>query len=239
MQTDHLLHTPLLHELKLYTCTCTIPQGSAVPLFKSLSSLNSFTTLEIEQDDMNYYKLCPEDCQALCMLLSTSQSLTKLKVTGTLQPDSISKYLNDGLNKSICLEHLDIRLKELYMNHNPIGDDGAMALAKILKVNQSLTVLDITRCSITEVGVSHLADALCFNSSLDTIVLDQNSVKDQGAIALAQMLNRNKSLKELHLQSCSITQYGISHLTDALETNHSIIIMTLWGNSADGSFVPN
>ena len=396
---EFAMHTPLLNKLNLWMCTFL--RGSAVPLFKSLSSLNSFTTLEIEETVVckGDYKLYPEDYLALCMLLSTSQSLTKLMVTFMLQPDSISKYLIDGLNKSICLEHLNIShsvlspkdvellssmlqtnhtlcnfnidrcdigsigahhladglncnrtLKKLIMSFNSIGDDGAMALAQMLRINMSLTVLDISKCFITEVGVSHLADALCVNSSLETIVLDHNSLKNQGAIALAQMLNRNqslrnlelpqcsitevgvshladalcvnssletlnlnnnaitdqgaialaqmlnrnqslkklklkrsavtevevshlanalinssletivldhnplkdqgaialaqmltrnKSLKELHLQSCSITQYGISHLTEALKTNHSITIMKLWGNSADRSFVPN
>ena len=283
-----LLHTPLLHELNLHRCA--FPRGSAVQLFKSLSTFNSFTTLKIKEtvDDMDDYKLCPEDYQALCMLLSSSQTLTKLMVTFTLQPDSISKYLIDGLNKSYCLEHLDISsselspkdvellssmlqtnhtlkffnikycdidsigahhiadglncnrtLKKLNMTYNPIGDDGAMALAQMLRINMSLTVLDISKCSITELGVSHLADALCVNSSLETIVLDHNPLKDQGAIALAQMLIRNKSLTELCLQSCLITQYGISRLTEALKTNHSITKMTLWGNSADKSFLLN
>ena len=49
----------------------------------------------------------------------------------------------------------------------------------MLMVNKSLTILDVSKCSITELGVSHLADAL----------------KDQGAIALAQMLIRNQTLK--------------------------------------------
>ena len=222
-----LLHTPLLHELSLDNCA--FPPGSAVQLFKSLSSLNSFTTLEIEPDIMNYYELCPEDYQALCMLLSTSQSLTKLMVNCMLQPDSISKYLIDGLNKSISLEHLNISSSEL-------SPKDVELLSSMLQTNHTLKFFNIKDCDIDSMGAHHIADALCINSSLETIVLDLNSLKDQGAIALALMLTRNKSLKELCLRHCSITQVGISRLTDALNTNHSITVIKLWDNSADRSF---
>ena len=225
-----LLHTPLLHELGLDNCA--FPRGSAVQLFKSLSSLNSFTTLEIEKDDMDDYKLCPEDYQALCMLLSTSQTLTKLMVTYTLQPDSISKYLIDGLNNSICLEHLDI-------SHSVLSHKDVELLSSMLQTSHTLNNFNIKDCDIESMGAHHIADALCINSSLETIVLDHNPLKDQGAIALARMLTRNQSLKELHLQSCLITQYGISCITEALNTNHSITKITLWGNSADKSLLLN
>ena len=250
-----LLHTPLLYELDLYDCN--FPQGSAIQLFESLSSLNSFTTLYISPETVRFdnYRLYPEDCEALCTLLSTSKSLTNLSVPFMLEPNCVSKYLNN----SICLEHLDMSyselssedieslssmlqtnhtLRKLHIRHCNFHSIGARHIARGLYYNRTLRELNMYANSITEVGVGHLADALCINSSLETIVLDHNCLKDEGAIALAQMLTRNQSLKKLHIQSCSITQYGISHLTEALKTNHSITKIMLWGNSADISFVP-
>ena len=210
-----LLHTPLLHELNL--CSCTFLQGSAVPLFKSLSSLNSFTTLEIEETvvGMDDYEVCSEDYQALCMLLSTSQSLTKLMVICTLQYDTISKYLIDGLNKSICLEHLDV-------SRSGLSPKDVESLSSMLQTNHTLRNFSMESCIIDSIGARHIADGLKCNTTLKKLNMSYNPIEDDGAMALAQMLRINKSLTVLDISKCSITEVGVSHLADALCINSSL-----------------
>ena len=217
-----LLHTPLLHELNLWNCV--FPQGSAVQLFESLSTFNSFTTLEMKKTmDINF-KLCPKDYQALCMLLSTSKSLTKLMVAYTLQPDTISKYLIDGLNKSICLEHLDI-------SHSELSPKDVELLSSMLQTNHTLHNFNIGHCTIDSIGAHHIADGLICNRTLKTLNINYNSIGDDGAMALAQMLRINKSLTVLYISRCSIAELGVSHLADALCVNSSLETIVLDQNS--------
>ena len=233
-----VLHTPQLSELDL--SFCTFPPGSAIQLFESLSSLNSFTTLIISDNEDR--SLSPEDCQALGGLLSTSKSLTKLVISGCSLVNPGIEYVSNGLKQSTLVDlnisRCDIdsngahhiagglccndTLRELYMGGNPIGDDGATALAQMLTRNKSLNTLNLDNCSITEIGAIHLANALCVNSALQNLDLAYNQIADQGAAALAQMLTRNQSLNILDLLLCSITEVGASHLARALSTNHSI-----------------
>ena len=244
-----LLHTPGLHKLNLKSST--FPPGSVVQLFDSLSSLNSFTTLIVSDEGLEE-NLSLEDCRALSMLLSTSKSLTELDISGRSLVNPGIEYINNGLKQS-TLVNLNIsscgidasgayhiadglccndtfKLRELEMNSNPIGDDGATALAQMLTRNKSLNTLDLENCSITKVGAIHLANALCINSSLITFKLGDNEVKNQGASALAEMLTRNQSLNNLSLDHCSISQVGASHLANALYVNSALKFFDLMSN---------
>ena len=124
-----MLHAPQLREL--YLVECRFPPGSTIQLFESLSVLESFTTLEMENiEDLS--ELHPKDCKALGRLLSTSRSLTKLRVDVTI-PGSGFKSLSEGLiNSSACLQHLQMSNLE-----QPLQAMGS--LASVLKIQSYLT----------------------------------------------------------------------------------------------------
>ena len=243
-------HAPQLRELDL--SDSSFPPESAVQLFNSLCSLHSFTTLIVSDESGIDSDLSPEDCQALGKLLSSSKNLTKLDIAGRSLVDPGIEYISNSLKQSTLLDlnitycgldsngaHLiadalcfNHTLRELDMRYNQaIGDDGATTLAKMLTRNQTLQILGMEHCSITELGAIKLAEALCLNSTLTKINLSGNSIKDQGACALAQMLTRNQSLSELDIQCCSISGVGASHLARALLANHSITHILLAGNN--------
>ena len=230
-----VLHTPRLHELDLHGSTFLT--GSAVQLFDSLSSLNSFTTLIVSHFDGG--DLAPEDCQALGRLLSTSKTLSKLDIRGRSFVNPGIEYISKGLKQSALIDlniadsdidsngayHIadglccNDTLRKLDMSLNPIGDDGATALAQMLTRNKSLNTLYLGKCSINTVGASHLANALCVNSSLQNFDLTYNQIADQGAVAFAQMLTRNQSLKIVDVEECNITELGAVNLAKALYVN--------------------
>ena len=209
------LHNSLLRKLTLNECTFS--PGSAIQLFKYLSSLNRFTTLKMSSN----YELCPEDCRALSMLLSTSQSLTKLKVTfSMLKYNSVSEYLIDGLNKSICLEHLDF-------SYSVLLPKDVESLSSMLHTNHTLRNLNVKYCNIHSVGARHIADGLKCNTTLRELNLNHTFIGDDGAMALAQMLRINTSLIVLDVSKCSITDVGVRHLAEALGVNSSLETLNL------------
>ena len=63
----------------------------------------------------------------------------------------------------------------------PIGDEGAKALAKALKVNATVEYLSLRDCGIGDDGAAALAEALRSNTSLTTLVIiDRNPIGEQG-----------------------------------------------------------
>lgn len=103
-------HTPKLHELVVEACV--FPLGSAIQLFNSLSSLITFTSLQLRAGDTTTLQvidesLHSEDCEALGRLLSTSKSLTHLDICGHSLTKKGIKCISNSLKLS-TLFHLDV-----------------------------------------------------------------------------------------------------------------------------------
>ena len=214
-------HTPQLHELNL--SECIFKPGSVIQLFDSLSSVKSFTTLNLSCTYLEFEReLHPEDCQALCRLLSTSHSLTSLDICGR-ELDSGMEYIINAVS----------HLQDLSISSITLSSRDIESLSSMLKTNQTLVFLYIRNCEIDSFGAHSIADGLCSNDCLRTLDMDYNPIKDQGATTLAQMLTINRSLTELRLENCHITEVGASHLASALATNHTITHVSLVGNNFD------
>ena len=182
-----------------------------------------------------------------------------------------------GNNKICTLEHIELKhchigplgaqhlafalcvntssVKTLKLSSNPLGDEGALALAEMLGGNgavSSRTVnmctlehLELSNCSIGPVGVQPLAQALCVNTSVKTLKLITNSLGDEGAKALAEMLGGNgaessgtvnTTLEHVDLSWCRIGTVGAQHLAQAFCVNTSVKILKLNCNAlGDGA----
>ena len=222
-------HSPQLRELSLEGCT--FERGSAIQLFESLSSLHHFTSLRTTSyygfDNFYSYtteELHLEEWQALCALLSKSQSLTELTI-GLYSSVCNSKHqIVDGLNENSSLELLGASLSES-------SSDIIQSLSLILQTNNSLLQLSLICNEIDSSGAQYIADALSNNSTLKKLCMIRNIIEDDGANTLAGMLFRNTSLTLLDLGDCSITDVGASHLAQALYVNSSLEILSLKDNA--------
>ena len=175
-------------------------------------------------------------------------------------------------NKTCTLEHIELTIchigpveaqhlaqalcvntsvKTLKLSHNPLGDEGAKALAEMLggnraessgTVNTTLEHVDLSYCSIRPVGAQHLAQALCVNTSVKTLKLSYNPLDDEGAKALAEMLGGNgaessgtvnTTLEHVDLRGCRIGPVGAQHLAQALCVNTSVKTLKLSDNDLD------
>ena len=221
-----LLHIPQLNEL--FLDTCYFPRGSAIRLFETLLSLNSIISLWIVSSyvlDFNKVWIHPEDCEGLSRILSTSQSLTNLIVNKSrLGMKFVSKYLIDGPNKTISVQHLDIPGLKL-------SPEDVESLSSMLKNNHTLLNLNIRCGNIDSIGAHYIADGLNCNNTLKELNMSHNLIVDDGAMALARMLKINKSLTVLDISECSITEVGVRHLADALCANSSLKTLNLSYNA--------
>ncbi|KAL0242539.1 hypothetical protein GEMRC1_005102 [Eukaryota sp. GEM-RC1] len=114
-----------------------------------------------------------------------------------------------------------------------IGDEGATALAEVLKVNSSVTSVDLSYNSIGDEGARVLAEALKVNTSVTTVDMGYNSIGDEGARALAEALKVNSSVTSVNLDFNSIEDEGARALAEALTVNTSVTIIMLYANSIE------
>ncbi|XP_067050395.1 NLR family CARD domain-containing protein 3-like isoform X2 [Acropora muricata] len=112
-------------------------------------------------------------------------------------------------------------------------DDDVLAhsLSEALKVNTCLTSLDLSDNSIHADGAHSLSEALRVNTSLTSLNLGRNSIGNEGAHSLSEALRVNTSLTSLDLFNNSIHAEGAHSLSEALRVNTSLTSLGLKGNS--------
>ncbi|XP_015777590.1 PREDICTED: protein NLRC3-like [Acropora digitifera] len=122
-------------------------------------------------------------------------------------------------------------LSSLNLAWNSIGNEGANSLAEALTVNTSLSSLNLAWNSIGNEGANSLAEALTVNTSLSSLNLAWNSIGNEGANSLAEALTVNTSLSSLNLAWNSIGNEGANSLAEALTVNTSLSSLNLAWNS--------
>ncbi|XP_074621745.1 uncharacterized protein LOC141880193 [Acropora palmata] len=122
-------------------------------------------------------------------------------------------------------------LSSLDLSDNSISDEGVNSLAQALRVNTSLSSLDLSSNSIGDEGANSLAEALRVNKSLSSLDLSWNSIGAEGANSLAQALRVNKSLSSLNLSLHFFADEGANSLAEALRVNTFLSSLDLHSSS--------
>ena len=93
-------------------------------------------------------------------------------------------------------------VRTLWLDGNPIGDLGLQSTFNILKVNKTLKVLSVARCSMTDTGVASLASALITNTTLDGLDIHGNAaITENGLPCLIEVLSKSSGLVTLVIPS--------------------------------------
>lgn len=100
----------------------------------------------------------------------------------------------DQISLNSVGKHIDPRLFELFLSQNRVarnvylswsrlGDVGACSLAKALRTNACIRVLDLASNNIGDAGALALARAISFNQGLrlEELSLENNVITDVGA----------------------------------------------------------
>ena len=124
-------------------------------------------------------------------------------------------------------------LQVLDLECNEIGSAGAQALAKALENNQMLQVLNLTWNQIGSAGAQALAKALENNQMLQVLNLTWNQIGSAGAQALAKALENNQTLQMLNLTWNQIRSAGSQALAKALKNNQTLQVLSLARNQID------
>jgi Ran GTPase-activating protein (RanGAP) involved in mRNA processing and transport len=121
--------------------------------------------------------------------------------------------------------------EKLDLSYDHIRDAGAIAIADMLKVNKTITELNLSDNDIGIDGAKALAAMLEKNNTITELCLFRNNIKDDGAKALAGMLEKNNTITELNLSSNNIEIDGAKAIADALKVNKTITTLDLSYNN--------
>ena len=237
--TEQSNKTCTLEHIKL--TNCSIGPEDAQHLAQALCVNTSVKTLKLKVNPLG-----DEGAKALAEMLGPGNGAESSgTVNATLEHVDLSSCGDIGpvgaqhLAQALCV---NTSVKTLDLGHNPLGDEGAKALAEMLggngaessgTVNTTLEHVDLSSCSIGPVGAQHLAQALCVNTSVKTLKLSHNPL---GAKALAEMLGGNgaessgtvnNTLEHVDLSRCHIGPVGSQHLAQALCVNTSVKTLKL------------
>ncbi|XP_011270571.1 hypothetical protein CAOG_08909 [Capsaspora owczarzaki ATCC 30864] len=108
-----------------------------------------------------------------------------------------------------------------------VGDAGAQAIAEALKVNMTITQVDLWQNQIGEVGARALAETLKVNETVTWIAIWDNQIGDAGASAIAEALKVNKTVTEVVLGGNQISDIGASAIAEALKVNKTVTRLDL------------
>ncbi|KAF9201931.1 hypothetical protein BGZ59_002435, partial [Podila verticillata] len=125
----------------------------------------------------------------------------------------------------------------LNLQSNSIGANGAQALAEALKTNSTLTTLNLDNNLIGDNGAQALAEVLKTNSTLTTLNLDNNRIGDNGAQALAEALKTNSTLTTLNLQENKIWYKGLLAFSEAFKSNTNLSTLDLRNNLIENKVI--
>ncbi|PIO31534.1 hypothetical protein AB205_0008780 [Aquarana catesbeiana] len=125
-------------------------------------------------------------------------------------------------------------LQELHLSKHEMTDFGLERLCEALHENTALKYLDLSCNKISRDGVKCLAELLKTNTTLEILDLTSNRMEDEGAIHLAKTIHTyNSSLKALAVVSNNITGQGLKVLAAAIQANTSLEYIYIWGNVLD------
>ena len=179
--------------------------------------------------ELRYNEIEEEKAIEFAKALAQNETIKTLKLTTHLFFENNVRYRG----AVVLAEALKVNstITHVDLERFFIGDEGAIALAEALAVNKTITFLNLSKNNILRTGVQKLAEALEKNQSIKSLNLSINNIGPFGARKLALALKKNSTLSELNLKSTRIQSTGVKALTSALKVNKVIQKIDLSSNN--------
>ena len=157
--------------------------------------------------------------QKLAVALECNCSLTCLDLS----------HLYEDPTRSILSEDSG-KIRYIQVRRESIGPSGALSLARVFRLNRTLTSLDLTYNKIGDLGAATLGEALQSNCCLNQIYLCGNAIGAFGAACLGKGLKSNHTLTRLCLTENVIGDQGAEALGNGLRSNGKLTHLDLQSN---------
>ena len=211
-----------------------------------------FTALNnsgLKVSKLNIQDLTDQTAEHFAVGLAESQWVQALKLNHSFWSGSSEKnYIRSAGAVSIftSLEH-NTSLKELDLSMNSQLAEGdsevvGCAIERILNVNRTLKVLNLSGCGFTNEVATHFSNGLAQNCLVQKVVLCSNHIGSTGAVNIFRSLEHNTSLEELDLSENSQLAEGDSEavgcaIQKMLNSNRTLKVLNLSGCGITDSIV--
>jgi hypothetical protein len=111
-----------------------------------------------------------------------------------------------------------------------IRDSGIIQLCGILKVNNSISSINLGWNDISYDGMIEISDFLSVNHSLTWIDLSRNNIDTPSSLCLGEAIKLNRSLCTVNLNDTDMEDFGVKYIGDALRFNRTLTSLKLGGN---------
>ena len=153
---------------------CDIRSSDVQLLFTSLIDNKTLKELDLNKPSGQYFKVPPE-------FLASNTALTHLNLSSGLCEDfsGLTSFF-EALTVNSTLTSLklrDVKIVDSNGSISKIGDSECELIAETLKVNTTLTDLDLSYNSIGEIGIKCIMEALKVNTSLKLLNLGVQQVR--------------------------------------------------------------
>ena len=196
-------------------------------IFESLHQNVSLVSLNLSRIDLTVSN--PDTAISLTTMLRVNKSLKHLDLSkNTSLSDSGACCIFKGLEHNTSL--VSLNLASIGMTtKNPL--EHFKALTKMLKVNKTLTQLDLSnnssgRCENLTI-ISNIFQGLQQNTTLLELRINSMMITDGDAACIAQAMRCNRCLHTLHMRSPFISGEGLSCILDSLKFNTSLKVLHL------------
>jgi Ran GTPase-activating protein (RanGAP) involved in mRNA processing and transport len=129
--------------------------------------------------------------------------------------------LADALKQNSTLKSLTV-IADIDDERREDSASLSSVFADALKVNSSLTCLNLCRNAIQQEGARAFAAALEVNSSLTYLNLNGNLIQQEGVLAITDALQENITLTSLVHSGNDIQFHGLSSIAEALTYNPTL-----------------
>eukprot|EP00731_Ephydatia_muelleri_P007494 Em0003g1742a len=196
--------------------------------------------------------LGPEGLCEMCNAVGMNTTLTSLHLSGNEFDDQSIACLGTMLREKKMLTTLGLNhcglgpeglcevcnavrmnttLTYIDLSENRFDDKSITCLGTMLRENKMLTTLGLNRCGLGPEGLCEVCNAVRMNNTLTYINLSENRFDDQNITCLGTMLRENKVLTSLLLMDCGLRQKGLCEVSSALEMSTTLIYLDLSGNT--------
>eukprot|EP00347_Sterkiella_histriomuscorum_P022892 403336765 len=180
-------NSPRLQKLNLSKCNISI-----IGLETLLTVLMNEGTLKHLLLDQNILDIKTSSTTFIEKFFVYNNSLEIISLNECKIDDRIAGAIGRGLHKNT-------KLKQLYLSHNSIDNDGTIEIARALRFNVQiqLQALDLSFNNLKDLGAKELSQSMKLNQSLEDLNIKQNSIYIEGGSYLAHSMMENKKIKSI------------------------------------------
>ncbi|MEJ1269565.1 leucine rich repeat containing 74A [Cricetulus griseus] len=192
--------------------------------------------------NLNHHGLGPNGTKAIAITLVSNYRIRSLNLSHNHFNDVGGEHLGQMLALNVGLQSLNlswnhfhiraavalcnglrccspplesnVTLKKLDVSMNGFGNEGALALGDVLKLNSCLVYIDVSRNGITNEGASRISRGLEYNESLQVLKIFLNPMSMEGAVFLIMAIKRNTKsrMEELDISNILVTEQFVKVL---------------------------